>query len=264
MKRATLILDDGTQFVGWHFGFPFSTSGEVVFQTGMVGYPEALTDPSYAFQILVLTYPLIGNYGVPPSSKNENDSESLPCSPYESSRIHVAGLIVQEYVHDHSHWSATRSLDEWLREEHVPGISGIDTRRLTKLLREGGSRLGKIVLEGDDPALVPSFDPNHVDIVSRVCELNLSNSNKQSLSKTVNGDASKTVNGDSKSKLPFTNRVYHPKGTSSPLLRVLVIDCGIKLNQIRCFINRGVTVTRVPYDADFVPYLDRMLLSSFA
>jgi carbamoyl-phosphate synthase small subunit len=116
-------------------------SGEVVFNTGMVGYPEALTDPSYRGQILVLTYPLIGNYGVP--DETVKDECGLP-SNFESSEIHITGLVVSSYSWQHSHWAARKSLSEWLCANNIPAIHGIDTRDLTKKLREHGTLLGRI------------------------------------------------------------------------------------------------------------------------
>lgn len=120
-----------------------SISGEVVFNTGMVGYPEALTDPSYRGQILVLTFPLIGNYGVPDESVK--DDLGLP-KFFESHEIHISGLIVSEYSWEHSHWNAQKSLSQWLREYNIPAVYGVDTRALTKKLRERGSTLGRIVV----------------------------------------------------------------------------------------------------------------------
>jgi carbamoyl-phosphate synthase small subunit len=131
--------DSGMAIEGRSFGAPISVSGEVVFNTGMVGYPEALTDPSYRGQILVLTYPLIGNYGVPDESVC--DQYDLP-TYFESSAIHIAGLIVSSYSWQHSHWAAQKSLSEWLNKHNVPAIYGVDTRELTKILREHGSILG--------------------------------------------------------------------------------------------------------------------------
>jgi carbamoyl-phosphate synthase/aspartate carbamoyltransferase len=114
-----------------------------VFNTGMVGYPEALTDPSYRGQILVLTYPLVGNYGVPDFSVKDN--HGLP-KYFESSEIHISGLIVSEYSFEHSHWAAFKSLSDWLVENNIPALYGVDTRALTKKLREHGSMLGRIAV----------------------------------------------------------------------------------------------------------------------
>ena len=141
-EPAVLYLNDQSEpLLGYSFGAQTDVEGEVVFNTGMVGYPEALTDPSYRGQILVLTFPLVGNYGVPDESVQ--DSNGLPMY-FESSQIHVAGLIVSSYSWEHSHWAAQKSLSKWLEENKVPAIYGIDTRELTKKLREHGSLLGVI------------------------------------------------------------------------------------------------------------------------
>ena len=164
-----LTLADGMQLEGYSFGADKAMSGEVVFNTGMVGYPEALTDPSYRRQILVLTYPLIGNYGVPGDDK---DAHGLPLH-FESDNIHIAGLIVSEYSLEHSHWNARRSLGEWLKEHNIPALFGIDTRMLTKVLREEGTMLGKISFPGLTQAGNPAGDceiedPNRLNLVAEV------------------------------------------------------------------------------------------------
>ena len=142
-KSATkLVLEDGTELNGEPFGASTAVGGEVVFNTAMTGYVETLTDPSYRGQILVLTYPLVGNYGVPAPRTR------APVGPYESDSIQVQGLAVQSYVNTYSHASATRSLSEWLETEGVPGITGIDTRVLTERLREVGTMRGWIVPDG--------------------------------------------------------------------------------------------------------------------
>ncbi len=153
--KSKLILEDGSVFRGLSFGFDKRTEGEVVFNTGMVGYPETMTDPSYCGQILVLTYPLIGNYGIP-GKKSSNEL----LEHFESDKIQVKGLIVSDYTAEYSHWNAEKSLDEWMYEEKIPGISGIDTRTLTRKLREKGTMLGRIVKENDleEPAIIE--DPN--------------------------------------------------------------------------------------------------------
>ena len=143
-KKAKLILDDGTELEGWSFGAEKNAVGEVVFNTAMTGYPESLTDPSYAGQMLTMTYPLIGNYGVPTTEASANGLPRL----MESGRIHAAALIVADYSEDYSHWNAKQSLSEWLKQEGVPGLTGIDTRRLTMLLREHGVMMGRIVIDG--------------------------------------------------------------------------------------------------------------------
>jgi len=201
-----LVLEDGTIFEGKSFGAPRSAAGEVVFNTGMVGYPEALTDPSYYGQILVLTYPLVGNYGVPEMTPGES---VLP--PFESGRIQVSGLIVSNYVEEYSHASARQSLGEWLRRQNVPAVTGIDTRALTKKLREKGTMLGKIEFE-DQP--VSFFDPNAQNLLPGV-----------SVSE---------------------RRVY---GSGTP--RLLLVDCGAKESIVRSLLRRRTTVVRLPWDQDF-------------
>lgn len=158
-----LILSDGTTFEGKSFGADVSAQGEVVFNTGMVGYPESLTDPSYQGQILVLTYPLVGNYGVP---SHEKDAHGI-LKFFESDRIHIRGLVVSEYSQNHHHWQAKESLSEWMKREGVPGISGIDTRALTQKLREHGVMLGQIVGDKKVPAK-KIVDPNGENLVAQV------------------------------------------------------------------------------------------------
>ncbi|XP_076462198.1 multifunctional protein CAD-like isoform X2 [Babylonia areolata] len=207
-KKMTLYLEDGSSFEGLAFGCERSASGEVVFQTGMVGYPESLTDPSYRRQILVLTYPLIGNYGV---SGDELDKYGLK-RWFESNTIHAAALVVVDVTEKFSHWNAVKSLSQWLEENRVPGIYGVDTRALTKKIRESGTMLGKLVVEGDQVSSIPMDDPNSMNLVAEV-----------SL------------------KAPA---VYNAGGK----LRIVAIDCGMKYNQIRCLCDRGATVTVVPWD----------------
>lgn len=161
MTRGLLILEDGSEYAGTLFGAPGAAAGEMVFSTGMVGYPESMTDPSYAGQILVFTYPLVGNYGVPPF---ERDEHGLPRT-FESERIHVEAIVISTLSSDTSHWSAGRSLDTWMKEENVLGLAGVDTRALAKRLRRKGAMLGKIVPEGDDVAW---RDPNTQNLVATV------------------------------------------------------------------------------------------------
>jgi len=150
---ATLHLEDGSKLVGTSFGsHEAAVDGEVVFTTGMVGYTESLTDPSYKGQILSFTQPMLGNYGVPP--RDVMDEHGLPAF-LESNKIHAAGMICQDYSHHWSHWNAGSSLGSWLKEEGVPGISGIDTRALTKKIRESGAMLGRIEIDESAPA--PDF-----------------------------------------------------------------------------------------------------------
>lgn len=185
----------------------------LVFQTGLVGYPESLTDPSYHRQILVLTYPLIGNYGVP----DVNETDELGLLKYvESSRIWAAGLVVGEYSREYSHWNAKQSLDSWLKDNNVPAIEGIDTRALTKKIRESGSILGKIVSSREACAGVTFEDPNKLNLVAEV-------SIKEA-------------------------RLFKPKDAK---LKVLVVDVGAKYNQLRCLLKRGVQVEVVPWNFPF-------------
>lgn len=204
-SRASLVLEDGSVFEGELFGAARPAAGEVVFNTGMAGYPESLTDPSYAGQILVLTYPLIGNYGVPP-----RPAPGSLDGPFESERVQAAGLVVSTLCEEPSHWSSAGTLAAWLRAENVPGLQGIPTRTLTKILREKGTMLGKIVLPGRDTEL---FDPDKVNLVERVS-----------------------------TRAPLTY------GTGRK--RIALLDCGVKANIIRCLLARGVTVLRVPWDFD--------------
>ena len=218
-KAVKLILESGEEFKGYSFGAESSTSGEVVFNTGMVGYPESLTDPSYKGQILVLTYPLIGNYGVP---GNEKENDLL--KNFESDKIQVQALIVSDYSFQHSHWNTKKSLSDWLKEENIPGIYGIDTRKLTKIIRDKGVMLGKIIF---DEKNIEFYDPNSINIVKEV-----------------------TI------KKPIT---YNENGSK----KVIVIDCGIKNNIIRDLIKRNLTVIRIPYDYDFLNLdFDGILISN--
>ena len=202
MRKATLILDDGTRFCGHSFGAFRNIGGEVVFNTAMTGYPESLTDPSYAGQILVLTYPLIGNYGVP-----ANDL-------WESTQIYAEALIVSDYSEAFSHWNGKESLGDWLKREQRPAITGIDTRALTRLLRERGVMMGRIEIEGvgNTPLNLDYGDINYVETVS--CQ----------------------------------DIIRYNEGAGK---RVVIVDCGVKANIIRCLMKRGVEIFRVPWDYDF-------------
>ncbi|MGC9343094.1 MAG: glutamine-hydrolyzing carbamoyl-phosphate synthase small subunit [Bacteroidales bacterium] len=159
-KKIKLIFEDGTEISGKSFGAERSIAGEVVFNTAMTGYPESLTDPSYKGQILVLTYPIVGNYGVPVKVK-ENNLDKF----FESSTLHISGLVISDYSEEYSHWNAEKSLGDWLKDHNIPGIFDVDTRKLTKMLREKGSMLGKIVYEED----LDFYDPNQDNLVSMVC-----------------------------------------------------------------------------------------------
>jgi len=205
--KAKLILEDGSEFSGYSFGYEDNTNGEVVFNTGMVGYPETMTDPSYRGQILVCTYPLIGNYGIPSKEKENGLFKN-----FESENIHCRALIVTDYSFEYSHWSAERSLSDWMIEEKIPGIYGIDTRMLTRKLRDKGTMLGKIII--DEKSKIDFQDPNKTNLVDEV-----------SVKKVIEYKAGKQ--------------------------NIVLVDCGTKNNIIRAFLGRDITVIRVPYDYDF-------------
>lgn len=162
MKKAHLVLEDGTSFEGVSFGADIDSAGEVVFNTGMVGYPESFTDPSYRGQILTLTYPLIGNYGVPSDAKDQFNIKKH----FESNSIHIKGLIVSEYCETPSHWNAKRTLSKWLKDNNVPALAEIDTRALTQKLREKGTMLGKIVK--DPKSALAFYNPDEDNLASQV------------------------------------------------------------------------------------------------
>jgi len=151
-QPSYLDFQDGSRIEGESFGYKQSISGELAFSTGMTGYPESLTDPSYRGQLLVLSYPLIGNYGVPPQDF------------WESSRIHVAGLIVAQYVDTPSHWQSKQTLREWLVGQKIPALIIEDTRALVQKIRTNGAMLGKITVGAD----IEFSDPNKQNLVSIV------------------------------------------------------------------------------------------------
>jgi len=202
---ARLILENGLEFSGFSFGSENPVAGEVVFNTGMTGYPETFTDPSYRGQILTLTYPLLGNYGVPSDKKNMN----FPAN-FESSRVQISGLLISDYSFQHSHWNAAQSLGDWLRTNQIPALYGIDTRQVTKVLREKGTMLGKIEI---DAQTVDFYNPNLDNLVSTVS---------------------------------ISEPYLYGKGST----RIALIDCGCKINIIRSLLQRGVQVWRVPWDYD--------------
>lgn len=211
MRKVTLQLSDGTEFHGKCFGYEQPVAGEVVFNTAMMGYPESLTDPSYAGQLLTMTFPLVGNYGVPPFTFDKQTG--LP-DFMESDRIYASALIVSDYSEQYSHWNAVESLGEWLQREKVPGITGIDTRELTKVLREHGVMMGKILFD-DEPNNVPEADYEGVNFVDRVSVKEI---------------------------------VRYNEGAGR---KVVLVDCGVKANIIRELIQRGVEVVRVPWNYDY-------------
>jgi len=214
--KAVLVLEDGSIFAGHSFGAPKKVSGEIVFSTSMVGYPESLTDPSYRGQILTFTYPLIGNYGVP-SYVLENGVPRY----FESESIKARGLVIHELCKHPFHWASTKTLNQWLKDEDVPGIYGIDTRKLTKKLRVKGVMLGilQVCEEGEEPSLEKLLeevktiqDPNSTNLVEEV-----------TVKEPVRYDVG-------------ANKV------------AVLIDCGIKHGILRALLQQGMNVVRVPYD----------------
>ncbi|OGQ23607.1 MAG: carbamoyl phosphate synthase small subunit [Deltaproteobacteria bacterium RIFCSPLOWO2_02_FULL_44_10] len=204
-QSISLVLEDGSVFSGVSFGALVDVEGEVVFNTGMVGYPESFTDPSYKGQILTLTYPLIGNYGVPASLTD------ILKSNFESDRAHISGLIVSEYSEFHHHWEAVSNLSDWLTEQKVPAISGIDTRMLTKKLRTKGSLRGRIIFDAS-----VYYTPLQNDNINFVADVSI--------------------------KEPVTYE-GGPK-------RVALVDCGSKNTILKSLLARGLTVITVPWNFD--------------
>lgn len=216
MKKspAYLLLSNGSIYQGSSFGSATDVDGEVVFATGMVGYPESLTDPSYRGQILTFTYPLIGNYGIPKTG-------------FESNHIQARAVVVQQYEDEYSHWQATKSLHTWLEKEGIPGITGIDTRALTKELRTHGVLAGRII-QGDANALTEA--------------------KKQKLIKAIVDPNSTNLVAEVSVKKPVIYRAGKKQ--------ILLVDCGVKQSIIDNFVDRGITVKRVPWDYDFTGELE--------
>jgi carbamoyl-phosphate synthase small subunit len=221
---AKLVLEDGSEYAGWSFGKARSQAGEVVFTTGMTGYPQALTDPSFRGQILVSTYPLQGNYGIPVAPKTCEpffDAWGIPAH-FESERVQVSGFVVAEACEEPSHFASGATLSAWLEKNNIPGIFGIDTRALTCRLREHGVMRGKILVEGSRDVTIDSGI-----VVHPVSDVS-----------------------------PSAVRVYTPlEGACHTLLdgrppRIALIDCGAKANILRCLLSRGVEVVRLPWNHD--------------
>lgn len=232
-KKATLILSDGTEFHGYAFGAERPVAGEVVFNTAMTGYPESLTDPSYAGQLMVLTYPLVGNYGVPPFSF---EKDGLP-TYMESTKIHAEAIIVSDYSEEYSHWNAVESLGDWLKREGVPGITGIDTRALTKKIREHGVMTGQLIIDNGQLTM-ETLDYGSVNYVDRVsCKEIIIYDGTESRSFDVN--------------TPVDEINCQLSTVNCQLKKVVLLDCGVKANIIRCLLRRGVAVIRVPWNYDF-------------
>lgn len=210
-EKGYLILENGQIYEGTSFGFNREVSGEVVFNTGMVGYPEGYTDPSYYGQILVNTYPLIGNYGVP-----RYEIRNRITTGFESERIQIRGLIVSSYLENNSHWESVRSLNRWLVSEKIPALSGIDTRTLTKTIREKG------VLKG-----IISFSPRR--------------------------QAGSFLDINSENLVPYVSAKKLEKFGNGKI-KVLFLDCGLKNNQIRIMLKSDVTLIQAPWN--YNPFTD--------
>ena len=203
-QKALLILEDGSQYEGFVFGYAKSTSGEVVFSTGMVGYTESLTDPSYYGQILISTYPIIGNYGVADLKR------AIGYNPFESRQIQAKAFIIADYSPLFDHWNAIKSLSNWMQDEKIPGLYGIDTRALTKHLRSKGTMLGKIIIDDKD---VEYYDPNRENLLDKI-----------SITKPEKyGEGQKTI---------------------------ALLDCGCKTSIISNLTERNLNVIRLPWDWD--------------
>ena len=220
-RRAKLVLEDGSEYSGWSFGKPRSQAGEVVFTTGMTGYPQSLTDPSFRGQILVSTYPLAGNYGVPVMPKSGLpfvDEQGIPVH-FESERIQVSGFVVSELCAEPSHFASGCGLSVWLDKGNVPGICGIDTRALTLRLRERGVMRGKILVEGSRDLTIDSG--------------------------IVENPAAEVSHNEIKTFVPPKR-----KGAESRRPKIVLVDCGAKANIYRCLLARNVELIRVPWNHD--------------
>lgn len=210
-ERATFTIRDGPIFHGKSFGAKTNMSGEAVFTTSLVGYPESLSDPSYRGQILVFTQPLIGNYGVPSA---ERDQHGL-LKYFESPHLQAAGVVVADVAEKYSHWTAVESLGDWCARQGVPAISGVDTREIVTYLREQGSSLARLTVgeeydADEDEAFV---DPEQIHLVRQVS-----------------------------TKAPFH------VAAADPQFHVAVLDCGVKENILRSLVSRGASVTVFPFD----------------
>lgn len=211
--QGALYLEDGSIFLGKLFGYPAKTEGEVVFSTGMTGYPQSLTDPSYAGQILIFTYPLIGNYGI-----HLPKFENRIIQNFESENIQIKGLIVSSIINDVSHWQAGKTLNQWMSENKIPGLAEVDTRKLTQKLREKGTMRGKITNK---------FSTFHSKGIIHF---------QFSINNLV-------------SQVSCKKPIIYKNGQK----KVLLIDCGVKAGIIRDFYKLGLTVIRVPWNYDKFP-----------
>lgn len=221
--KATLRLENGLEFQGYSFGCDEPVSGEVVFNTSMVGYPEQLTDATYSGQILCLTYPLIGNYGVPSEALTPDGISQH----FESEKIHPKGLIVFDVCEDYSNWEAEKSLEQWMKEQKLTGICGIDTRELTKVLRENGSMMGYITPDGKAQAAATEAKATPAEVCCK--EVITYKARPAQALENPNGSKAATTEGK----------------------KIVLVDCGVKHSILRNLIARGAEVIRVPYDYDF-------------
>lgn len=231
--KGTFVLEDGSIFEGIGFGYTTSTIGEVVFNTGMVGYTETLTDPSYRGQILCLTYPLVGNYGVP--SKDEKDEFGLP-KYFESDQIQVKGLLIHNLAALASHWSCIKTLDQWLYEEKIPGIFGVDTRSITKLLRTNGVMKGAMIVEHGPTisSTVKSTSAGQAEIMKIYENINHHSYGAQNFMHEVS------------TKKPIK---YSTSGNKSFQTKpIVLLDTGTKYSIIRNILKMGFNVIRLPWD----------------
>lgn len=239
-RQARLVLEDGSEYSGYRFGKARSQAGEVVFYTGMSGYPHFLTDPSFRGQILVSAYPLMGNGGVPVKPKTGEpllDEQGIPLY-FESPEVQASGLVVLESCDEPSHYSSSSTLAAWLEKNNVPGIYGIDTRSLVKRLRENGSMQGKILVEGSrDPTLDSGVAANPVEEVS--CR-------------------------EPAIYLPprARNAKNEKKSENGPSVKIAVIDCGVKAGILRFLLGRGVEVIRLPWNHGIDVEYDGLILST--
>lgn len=237
-RLMTLETKDGIALQGYSFGAQTSAAGEVVFQTGMVGYPESITDPSYEGQILVITYPLVGNYGVPDTELKCDIVEELP-KYFESNHIHIAGLVVAHYTEEYSHFLAKSSLGQWLQKEGIPAMYGVDTRALTKKLRNEGSTLGRLALQ--------KSSTKHDEVVGQA--------DWEQFFDIPEWDDPNVKNLVAKVSIKEP-KLYKPKNNvktdkNGKPIRIVAVDVGMKYNQIRCFVARGVELLVVPWDYDY-------------
>ncbi len=236
-------------FHGFSFGFDKAVAGEVVFNTAMTGYPESLTDPSYAGQLMVLTYPLVGNYGVPPFSIEEN---GLPTF-MESEKIHAEAIIVSDYSEEYSHWNAVESLGDWLKREMIPGITGIDTRALTKKIREHGVMMGRILIDDETGAKYGGIAGLQMQVGSLHMPFEMPDYGSINYVDRVScKDIICYQPGGTEMSFPARTFGNTQIATLNPeLKRVVLLDCGVKANIIRSLLKRNVAVIRVPWNYDF-------------